>query len=41
MKFGVPVLQVLEEQYRMRPAISDLIRNTIYPSLRDHERVTR
>jgi hypothetical protein len=28
----------LEEQRRMRPAISDLIRATVYPNLRDHPR---
>jgi hypothetical protein len=33
-------LQVLEEQWRMRPQISQLIRATIYPSLRDHARVS-
>ncbi|KXZ53505.1 hypothetical protein GPECTOR_7g955 [Gonium pectorale] len=35
---GFPVA-TLEEQRRMRPPISRLIRETIYPALRDHPRV--
>ncbi|KAL3153759.1 hypothetical protein ABBQ32_013348 [Trebouxia sp. C0010 RCD-2024] len=39
VKDGFPMV-TLELQRRMRPSISRLIRNTIYPSLQDHASVT-
>ncbi|KAK0648588.1 hypothetical protein B0T16DRAFT_506917 [Cercophora newfieldiana] len=33
-------LSILETQRRMHPSVSELIRPTLYPSLKDHERVS-
>lgn len=39
---GLPIMPIaqLDVQRRMRPEIASLIRNTMYPSLQDHSRVT-
>lgn len=41
VRSGVTSHHVLSTQRRMLPSISDLVRSTIYPELKDHPQVTK